>query len=163
MLFASNKVWNIGELINRNPHTIFDSSVRFLSNGINEFQKINKKKFLSFLQTVVLNSNNFDFLLSRGTNQVNAEDGPRSSLLLSFDPLTRRSLYAKQTKPLVVDEPIPETSTSEPSASFDRTHFGVNEVSSANGNLVNAMDDDGNSFVNNVRSVELCSEFGTVD
>lgn len=51
--------------------------------------------------TVVLNSNDFDFLQSRGANSVDLEDDRRSSLLLRFDPLAGRATQTQQLTPTV--------------------------------------------------------------
>lgn len=93
----------------------------------------------------MLNSNDFDFLQSRGANSVDPENDPRSSLLLRFDPLTDRhsllSTQLKQSAPIIA-EGTDTTSTSS-----------TNEQPS-NGFLVqvaDAMESDSNSCSNNVR------------
>lgn len=108
---------------------------------------------------MVLNSKDFDFLQSRGASSFNSEEDQRDSLLLRFDPLTRRSILSTQLKPTV--QVIEETEidlnrTSTPSGSSDRTvivDVTPNEPPS-NGNLVeviDTMDNDTNSYMNNVR------------
>lgn len=108
----------------------------------------------------MLNSNDFDFLQSRGANSVDSEDDRRSSLLLRFDPLARLSILKTQLKQPV--QTIEETDTDSektltPSASSDRNVADDNHTSNeppSNGNLVevtHTMDNDTNGYMNNVR------------
>ncbi|XP_037040800.1 transforming acidic coiled-coil-containing protein 3-like isoform X2 [Bradysia coprophila] len=101
---------------------------------------------------MVLNSNDFDFLQSRGANSVDPENDPRSSLLLRFDPLTnRRSLLSKPPAP--IDEGTDTTSAGSSKHTISCDNPSSNELPS-NGFLVqvaDAMESDSNSCMNNVR------------
>ncbi|KAG4065108.1 hypothetical protein HA402_007505 [Bradysia odoriphaga] len=103
---------------------------------------------------MVLNSNDFDFLQSRGANSVDPENDPRSSLLLRFDPLTNRRSLLSQSKQSV---PIVEGADTTSAGSSKRTISCDNPSSNklpSNGFLVqvaDAMESDSNSCMNNVR------------
>lgn len=123
----------------------------------------------------MLNSNDFDFLQSRGANNIDLEDDRRNSLLLRFDPLSRRSVHTTQFTPTAeadehtagIERNLQETesildicsNSSEENSSeerqslkSDRSH-ATNAVEMSVG-LVhdsNNMDNETNSYVNNIK------------
>lgn len=107
---------------------------------------------------MVLNSNDFAFLQSRGSNSVDPEDDRRSSLLLRFDPLTRLSILKTQLKQpveVIEETEIEKTLTTPTSIDLNATadSHTSNEPPS-NGILVevnHTMDNGTNGYMNNVR------------
>lgn len=103
----------------------------------------------------MLNSNDFDFLQSRGACTFDLKDDPRDSLLLRFDPLTRRSILPTQfNSPVPVNEESDSdlSRTLTPSCSSIQTVVVDTNEPPSNGSLVQlTMDNETNSFINNVR------------
>lgn len=122
--------------------------------------------------TVVLNSNDFDFLQSRGAKSVDPEEDRRSSLLLRFDPLSRRLTQKLQLPPtteivesaVASEKSFEETnpalchnsskdkssdelqSSNTQSQSPDAVEMSVSLIRDSNN-----MDNETNSYVNNIK------------
>lgn len=121
---------------------------------------------------MVLNSNDFDFLQSRGAKSVDPEEDRRSSLLLRFDPLSRRLTQKLQLPPTteIVESAVArengcqETdpalcynsskdrssdelqSSKAQSQATDAAEMSVSLIHDSNN-----MDNDANSYVNNIK------------
>lgn len=106
----------------------------------------------------MLNSNDFDFLQSRGAKSVDPEEDRRSSLLLRFDPLSGRTTQKLQLAPTA--ETVESASASEQSFrasdtvfcnanNFDATHAAEMSVSLIHDS--NNMDNETNSYANNIK------------
>lgn len=122
---------------------------------------------------MVLNSNDFDFLQSRGAKSVDPEDDRRNSLLLRFDPLSRRTTQKQQlaptaeivesavaseqsfreTDPVFCSNSSKENNSDEQHSSKTSQSHGINaaEMSVSLIHDSNNMDNETNSYVNNIK------------
>lgn len=108
---------------------------------------------------MVLNPKDFDFLQSRGANSDGLGHDQRDSLLLRFDPLARLSiLKAQLQRPVQIIEETERDSNSTviitPASSDQKASLAEHTTNEqpSDGILIDvAMDDETNSFVNNIR------------
>lgn len=120
----------------------------------------------------MLNSNDFDFLQSRGAKSVDPEDDRRNSLLLRFDPLSKRTTQKQQlaptaeivesavaseqsfreTDPVFYNSSSKENTSDEQHSSKTQSH-GTNaaEMSVSLIHDSKNMDNETNSYVNNIK------------
>jgi len=101
---------------------------------------------------VVLNSNDFDFLQSRGANFVGKESNPRDSLLLRFDPLSETTTQNKSLAE--IKEEADQCDTNLKVSDNNCTSTSISSTNETTDRILvsDTMDNAANGYLNNIKT-----------